>query len=106
MNGIIDLSPYFATLAALAGLVVVVTGWLKTNLLKWDGWKAQALSWVLSIGLAFVGQWKGLGLFAETDVLWTVLNGLGVGLVANGIYSADLVQSILAFIKAKPASKV
>lgn len=97
----IDLSPYFATLAGMAGLVVLVTGWINTNIFKWDGWKAQLLSWVVSIGLAFAGSWKGLGLFAETDVLWTILNGLGVGLIANGIYSADLVKTILEFIKAR-----
>ena len=105
MNGTIDLAPYFGSLLALAGLVTLVTGWLKTHLLKLDGWKAQVLTWVISVALAFVGQWKGLGLFAETDVLWTVLNGLGVGLVANGVYSVEIVQSILAFLKAKKTVK-
>jgi hypothetical protein len=105
MNGTIDLAPYFGSLLALAGLVTLVTGWLKTHLLKLDGWKAQVLTWVISVALAFVGQWKGLGLFSETDVLWTVLNGLGVGLVANGVYSVEIVQSILAFLKAKKTVK-
>lgn len=101
MNGTIDLAPYFGSLLALAGLVTLVTGWLKTHLLKLDGWKAQAMTWAVAIALAFVGQWKGLGFFAETDVLWTVLNGLGVGLVANGVYSVEIVQSVLALLKAK-----
>jgi len=101
----IDLSSYFGSLAALAGLVVVITGWVNTNGLNLSGWKAQVLSWVISIALAFVGSIKGVGLFAETTVLWTVLNGIGVGLVANGIFSIDLVKSLLEFIKAKPAAK-
>jgi hypothetical protein len=102
----IDLSPYFTTLAGAASLVVLITGWVNTNVLKLEGWKAQVLSWVISVGLAFVGSWKNIGIFAEMDVLWTVLNGLCVGLVANGIYSADLVKTILEFVKAKPAKTV
>jgi hypothetical protein len=101
----IDLSSYFGSLAALAGLVVVITGWVNTHGLNLSGWKAQFLSWVISIALAFVGSLKGVGLFAETTVLWTILNGLGVGLIANGIFSIDLVKSLLEFIKAKPAAK-
>ena len=101
----IDLSTYFANLAALAGLTVLVTGWLNTNVLKLSGWKSQLLSWAVAIGIAFVGKWKAVGIFADTDVLWTALQGLGAGLVANGIYSVELVQSLLEFIKAKPATK-
>jgi len=101
----IDLSSYFGSLAALAGLVVVITGWVNTNALNLSGWKSQLLSWVISIALAFIGSIKGVGLFAETTVLWTVLNGIGVGLVANGMFSIDLVKSLLEFIKAKPAAK-
>jgi hypothetical protein len=98
----IDLSTYFANLATVALLVVLITGWVKTNLLKWDGWKAQLLSWGISISLAFLGKWKGIGIFADTDTVWTIIQGIGAGLVANGIYTVELVQSILAFIKAKP----
>lgn len=97
----IDVSSYFTSLSAVAALTVLVTGWLNTNLLKWTGWKAQVLSWVIAIGLAWVGKWQGVGIFAETDVLWTVLQGVGAGLVANGVYSVQLVQSLLEFLKAK-----
>lgn len=101
----IDLSSYFGSLSAMAGLVILITGWVNTHGLNLKGWKAQLLSWGISIALAFVGSWKGVGLFAETSTVWTIVNGLGVGLIANGIFSVDLVKTLLEFLKAKPASK-
>jgi hypothetical protein len=100
----IDLSPHFATLASLSGLVVMITGWLNTHGLKLSGWKAQGLSWVISLAIAFLGAWKDVGIFAETDILWTVINGLAVGLLANGIYSVEFIKTVLEFVKAKPSS--
>lgn len=101
----IDLSSYFGSLSAMAGLVVLITGWVNTYGLNLKGWKAQVLSWVISIALAFVGSWKAVGLFAETSLIWTVVNGLGVGLIANGIFSVDIVKTLLEFVKARPSSK-
>jgi len=98
----IDISSYFGTLAAAAGLVVILAGYVNTHVFSTaSATVKQIVSWVLAIVVAFVGQIKGLGVFASTDVIWTVLNGLGVGLVANGIFDVGLVQSILEFIKAK-----
>lgn len=101
----IDLAPYFGSLAAVAGAVVALSGWLKTYVIKVDGIKAQLLTWLISIGIAFLGQWQGLGIFAGGDILTTVLNGVGVGLVANGIYSIEAVQNVLVLVKAKIAKK-
>ena len=101
----IDLSPYFGTLAAVAAVVLFVTGWVNTHLLKLSGWKLQALSWVLSGAVAFIGKWQGLGIFADTNILWTVLNAVGVGLVANGLYTAEAVQKVLELLKAKTPKK-
>jgi hypothetical protein len=99
----IDLSPQFATLASLAGAVVMITGWLNTHGLKLTGWKAQGLSWVISMAIAFFGAWKNIGIFAETDILWTALNGIAVGLIANGMYSVEFVKTVLELVKAKAA---
>ena len=96
-----DVSTYFTSLAAVASLVVLVTGWLNTHLLKLSGTKAQLLSWVVAMGIALAGQWQGFGIFAETDLLWTLIQGLGAGLVANGIYSVEVVQTLLQLVKAK-----
>ena len=97
----IDFAPYFGTLAAVSALVVLVTGWIKTHVVKVDGLKAQALSWVVSGAIALVGKWQGLGIYADTNIVWTVLNAVAVGLVANGVYTLDVVQKLLALLKAK-----
>jgi hypothetical protein len=101
----IDLSPYFGTLTAVAALVLLVTGWVKTHLVKVDGWKAHLLSWVVSGVIAFVGKWQGLGIFADSTILWTVLNAVAVGLIANGLYTIDVIQKILELLKAKLSAK-
>jgi hypothetical protein len=101
----IDLSPYFGTLTAVAALVLLVTGWVKTHLVKVDGWKANVLSWVVSGAIAFVGKWQGLGIFADSTIIMTVINAVAVGLVANGLYTIDVIQTILALLKAKMAKK-
>jgi len=101
----IDLSPYFGTLTAVAALVLLVTGWVKTHVVKVDGWKANVLSWVVSGAIAFVGKWQGLGIFADSSILMTVINAVAVGLIANGLYTIDVIQTILALLKAKMAKK-
>lgn len=100
----IDLSTYFTSLVAMASAVTLITGWLKTNvkfLNNVNGTWAQVMSWVVSIALAFVGAQKGVGLFVDSSLVNTVLNGIAVGLVANGIFAVDFVQSLLVFVKAK-----
>jgi len=101
----IDLAPYFGSLAAVAGVVMMLSGWLKTHVIKVDGIKAQLLTWLISIGIAFFGQWQDAGIFADSDILMTVLNGIGVGLVANGLYSIEVVQKVLELVKAKIAKR-
>jgi hypothetical protein len=104
-NNMIDLAPYFGSLAAVAGVVMMLSGWLKTHVIKVDGIKAQLLTWLISIGIAFFGQWQDAGIFADNDILMTVLNGIGVGLVANGLYSIEVVQKVLELVKAKIAKR-
>lgn len=99
----IDLSLYFGSLLMMATAVTLVTGWINTHVTGLTGKWAQLLSWGVSVGLAFVGSWKGLGLFADATVLDTILNGLGVGLIANGLFSVEFVQSLLSILKAKKA---
>jgi hypothetical protein len=97
----IDLGTYFGSLAAVAGVVMTLSGWAKTYVIKVDGFKAQLLTWLISIGVAFLGQWQNLGIFANADILTTVLSGVGVGLVANGLYSIEGVQNLLSLLKAR-----
>jgi len=98
----IDISNYFGSLSAMATLVVIISGYLNTHVLKTlSSTIKQIVSWAVAIALAFIGQMKGLGVVAEANTLWTIINGLAVGLVANGLFDVNLVQSILTFIGAK-----
>ncbi len=102
----LDLSVYFTSITAMAALAVLITAWINAKIVRefvFLGLSSrQLVSWAVCIGLAFLGQWKALGLFADANTVWTLINGIGIGLVANGIFSIEFVQSILAFLKLKP----
>lgn len=87
-------SGLFGSLAGLAALVVPVTGFVKKYLVQ----KAptQVLSWSLSVALAYGASALGLGLFAATGPVGTLLYGLAGGLIANGVFDVQLTQSLLA----------
>ena len=101
----IDISAYFLTISGMATLAMLVTAWINAKI-KGEaiilGFSTRQLtSWAVCIGLAFLGQIKGLGLFAETTTGWTIVNGIAVGLFANGIFSLEFIQSLLIFLKLK-----
>jgi len=99
----IDISSYFGSLALLAGLVTILTGYLNTHMLKTaSSTIKQIVSWVVSVALVYVGYLKGIGIAETATILDVALNGLAVGLIANGVFDVTLVQSILTFIKANP----
>jgi hypothetical protein len=101
----LDLTTYFLTLSGLATASMFVTGWLNTNLFKiMNSTGKQIVSWVVAILISFVGMWKGLGLFAQADVVTTIITGVAVGLISNGIFDLKFVQALLELVKAKPAS--
>jgi len=96
---------YFGTLAAVVALDVLITeGIIKTCKVAKD-WAKQLIAWVTPIVLSVVGLLCGWGIFAEygTPADWyawvyTALTGVGVGLVANGVYDINLVQRALEYI--------
>ena len=96
------LQAYFASLAALLPLVVLITGFIK-KAIKVDGILAQVISWIISIGLCYAGWLLKIGLFAEITTWWLVLiYGFAVGLAANGFFKIELIQTILNVIGLKP----
>jgi hypothetical protein len=98
----INLSAYFATLAVCASTVLLITGWLTTHVFKTiNGTGKQILSWVVSIGAGFAAQWFGWGLFVGEGLVATLLDGLAVGLIANGLFNLEFIQAILEALKAK-----
>lgn len=97
---------FFATFSGFVAGVVLVSQFI-IRIAKVDkGWLKQLISWLLSIALAAVGFGFQLGYFADFGPInqwqgWvlTALNGVGAGLVANGIFDIDLVQDILNWIE-------
>jgi len=105
----VDISSYFVSLGAMAGLVTLVTGWLNTHvpaLAKANSTWKQVMAWVVSIAIAFVGAYLGMGLANGLSILWTVITGVAVGLVANGLFDVTLIQSLLIILKAHKAPEV
>lgn len=94
----------FSTFAAMALIVMPVTGWIKTALKISGG--TQVLSWVVSIAIAYTGYALKLGILADAGPISTAIYGLAAGLVANGIADIGIVQGLLIAIGAKvPKSK-
>ena len=97
-----NLVEYFSSLAGLVVLNVIIINWITTFFKIKKGWVKQLLTWVMSVGEAIVGFIFSLGLFVVFTTLpawegwtFTVLTGLAVGLVANGIYDIPLTQKLL-----------
>lgn len=91
---------YFASLAALAGLVVVITGYAiqlfkqpPTKLIK------QLISWGVSLLISLVGWLFQWGIFTGAEWYSIFAYGLAAGLVANGIFDVKMVQLALSWLK-------
>jgi hypothetical protein len=96
---------YFVDLGALSGLVVIISLALFSVVKIPILWAKQLITWIISIALAFVGQVWNIGIFEGVNVVWTIILGIGGGLLANGIYDATFVQMILEFLKIKIPTK-
>lgn len=90
----LDFTQCFATLAAFCPLVIFITEWIK-KYIKVSGGLNQLFSWLISIGLAFVGWGLQLGMFAGIEWYVVIVYGIAAGLVCNGIFDIKLVQDIL-----------
>ena len=94
-----DVSGYFVSLAALVPLVVIISAWLN-KVLGSEGWVKQAVSWLISIILVFIGWKLKLGMLADiTEWYYIILYGLATGLAANGIFDVKLIQTLLKYLK-------
>jgi small-conductance mechanosensitive channel len=89
------------TIAGVAAFTLVIAGYLKTWF-KLEGTWARWVSWIVAIGISFICYLLNLGLYETLSLPVTLVYGLGVGLVANGIFTAEIVQSWLEKIGAQP----
>ena len=103
-----DFATMFQSLGALAAGVIVIIEFLDSKILpnKMNATITHLVSWGLSIILAITASFLGLGMFA--GMIWWVagLYGIGVGLVANGIFSVPIVQTLLELVKIKVPTEV
>jgi hypothetical protein len=94
-------------LVSFAAAVVAIAEWLVGRILQWDGAKAWIGSLLVAEVLGFVGYWLKLGMFGDLTLWWHVaLVGFGGTLVANGIFSIEIVRSLLEAVGIRlPAAK-
>jgi len=90
----------FASIPGLILLTTIISGWLTAHVSLPSTLK-QIVSWAVGIGLAFLGQWKGLGIFATADTITTVSIGIGTSMVSNGLFDAGTLDNILGIFLAK-----
>jgi hypothetical protein len=88
----------FISIPALVAVMPFVIEFVK-RMVNATGIAAQVLSWVLCVGIAMVGYWLEIGMFA--DLLWwkSLIVGVGVGLATNGIFDTGIVIGILQILK-------
>ena len=104
--GIVTQNQFIEGLATLAGIVTLVpifVEWAKTqwNLSgkKWlFGWAASRwISWLLSIGFVVLSWAVGFG-FGAMPWYKALTFGVGAGLVSNGYFTLEQIQTMLAIV--------
>lgn len=96
----VDIPGYFASLATVASLGLILTALITKNIDVNSTFK-QIISWIVCIALAFVGYFFDIGMFVGINVVWTIILGFASGLLSNGTYDIKLIQGILEFLKLK-----
>lgn len=89
---------YFYSVAALAGLVITATEFLKRMFNSSGGW-TEFLSWFVGVALAFVGWFFKIGIFEDISVYWVVGYGFAAGLIANNIFDSNFIESVINAFK-------
>lgn len=95
---------FLGTLAGVAAMVLPITGWIKT-LLKLEDSAARWLSWLIAVLLGGFGHFSNVGIFEDVGLLVSLLTGLAAGLIANGVFTIEIVKTILEWIKAQLPKK-
>ena len=90
-------------LAATVTLATLVSGSLMDfvkRIIKTDKkWVNHLISWVLSILATYVAYAIGyMPAIGEPWWLWILIEGIGVGVLANGIYTIEVIKKVYDFI--------
>ena len=98
--GVFDFVIDLGTIAGAAAAVLLFTGWIKTAF-KLDGMFARWVSWIVALSISFLAWLLNFGLFEPLTWYVALIYGFGIGLVANGIFTADTVKYILSLLGAQ-----
>ena len=95
----------FSTLAGVSAINVFITEAIIKSCKVTKNWGKQLISWATPLVLCVVGLLCQFGLFAEygtvTDWqawIYTIVTGLGLGLVSNGLYDIPFIQQFLDWL--------
>lgn len=96
----------FSSLGSISAFNVIMSEYLITAL-KVDGkLMKQIVTWSSSMLLSLIGFIFGFGMFADYGTItsasgwiYTVITGVGLGLISNGIYEIDIIKNFIKGVK-------
>lgn len=91
------LPEYLAEFTGFAPLVIALAA-IWNTLRQWQGIKAWASTLVIGIGLAFIGFFLEIGMFAEALIWHVPFYGLGAAATAITFFSIPMVKAWLEMI--------
>lgn len=100
-----DIYSFFFNVTGMILLIQIVSGWILKVLPQFNSTIKQVITWGISVGVAFVGQHYGLGMFNGISTVETVTIGVGLGMVSNHLYDVGTLDNILSIFFAKPVKK-
>jgi hypothetical protein len=65
----------------------------------------QIVSILIGVGIGGVGYYYNAGYFEGETLVYSLLSGLGAALMANGLYSYEIIAGILQLMKLKLPTK-
>ncbi len=103
-----DILNIIYSLSGLVAGVHIVANIIITQLVKkgvtLSSLATQIISWLISVALGFVWNYYSVGIFAGLSVVNTLIYGLLLGLLSNGIFDLTFIESILNAIGLKKKS--
>lgn len=88
-----------AATVALVAIVGMLTDFFKRLFKIETKWLNHLISWVISIAATYVAWIIGyIPAVTQPEWLWILIEGIGVGLIANGVYTIDVVKKVYDFI--------
>jgi hypothetical protein len=93
----------YANFVLLAPFVALIAGWINAKV-HVEGWMARAVSWLVAAIAVAVGYFYDLGYLADLKPAECLLEAIGIGLMANGVFTIDAFKNFLHRAKATQPS--